>query len=74
VHPTAEGHVLIADGVEAALRTAGWPERPLHVRAPAPITPPPDPFADQGDKYFQGIAGPLRKPGDPGRPPGGPHR
>lgn len=44
LHPTEQGAALLAEGVAAALITAGWPaRRPVPAEAP-PVTVPADPF------------------------------
>lgn len=48
MHPTAEGHVLIAGAVKAALDAAGWPANPLLPTRPEPHVRYTDPFEGRG--------------------------
>lgn len=48
MHPTADGHTLIAGGVKAAIEAAGWPGNPLVPTRPAPRVRLFDPFEGRG--------------------------
>jgi lysophospholipase L1-like esterase len=51
MHPSPVGHKLMADTIARTLTDRGWPNRPIHVRSPAPITDiPADPFEGKGNK------------------------
>ncbi|MDP2313207.1 MAG: SGNH/GDSL hydrolase family protein [Pseudomonadota bacterium] len=73
VHPSVAGHALAATTIEAALRAVGWPATPLRAEATAAVDAPADPFATQGDTWFQGMRGPLRTKDGAGPAPGGGH-
>lgn len=49
MHPTADGHAILAEAVRAELTRAGWPATPLTVHAPSgPIPTWTDPFEGRG--------------------------
>ena len=50
MHPSAVGHQLMADAIGKALKDKGWPEKPIVVRAPEPISVPADPFEGKGNQ------------------------
>ena len=51
MHPSPVGHKLMADAISKTLTDRGWPDRPIQVRAPAPITDiPADPFEGKGNQ------------------------
>ncbi len=51
MHPSAEGHRLMADTIAETLRSVGWPEQPIRVRAPSGAPPVvADPFEGKGNE------------------------
>ena len=50
MHPSPVGHQLMADAIGKALRDRGWPDKPIVVRSPAPISVPDDPFEGKGNQ------------------------
>jgi lysophospholipase L1-like esterase len=50
MHPSAEGHALMAETIMGVLRAEGWPGRPIRVNAPSPSAQiRPDPFEGKGN-------------------------
>ncbi len=75
MHPSSRGHAVLAEAVSGALRTAGWPDIPLRVQAPAaPVLDVDDPFEGRGlelglvEDEALGPAGPPPGQGGPGAP------